>query len=393
MFKEFEGYIENRHQAVREWKAKTGKEVFGYFCCVAPEEMIYGADILPVRITGSSSPTGQVDDHIPRFGCPFVRSALDLALSGTYDYLDGVVIPHTCDLVGRMEYWWRTLASSRSPTIAGLEICPYVIYLNYPTKVDGKEAFRLYRTELGQLRQYLERKKRIVLSDDRLEKALQVYREHFSLMEKVHELRKEEPPLFSGYEAWEIEFSSLLMPKEEHSRILRNILERVQRPGGRERKTRLFLSGGAMDQENSLLYRIIEESGGQIVSEDISCHSSFHMKELPAELSPIDAIALRSLSVPCPRSTWSDPIPMKRWQWVKGKIEGWKVEGVIFFSLNYCDCRALEFPLFKERILQTFGIPVLFLDGDYTKEGLEQLRGKIETFVEMVRERDDFHGD
>ena len=142
-----------------------------------------------------------------------------------------------------------------------------------------------------------------------------------------------------------------------------------------------------MDQENSLLYRIIEESGGQVVAEDISYHTSFYIKEFSLEIPPLDAIALRSLAIPCPRSAVSDSIPMKRWQWVKKKIEGWNVQGVIFFNLNYCDCRALEFPLFKERILQTFGLPVLFLDGDYTKEGLEQLRGKIETFLEMIKDR------
>lgn len=387
MFEEFKRYIEDRHQAVKDWKAKTGKEVFGYFCCVAPEELIYAADILPVRITGSSSTRGHVDDHIPRYGCPFVRSALELAMSGTYDYLDGVVIPHTCDLVGRMEYWWRTLASRRSPTIAGLEICPYVIYLNYPTKVDGKEALRLYRIELRQLKQYLERRKRIILSEDRLKSTLEIYQEHFSLMEMVHRLRQEEPPLLSGYEAWEIEFSSLLMLKEEHTKVLKDIREKVSTRKRGEKKVRLFFSGGALDQENSLVYQMIEESGGQVVSEDVSCHTSFYLKAPFDAVSPLDAIALRSLSVPCPRSTMSHPIPIKRWQWIKEKIEGWKVQGVIFLSINYCDCRALEFPLFKERILQTFGIPVLFLDGDYTREGLEQLRGKIETFVEMIRDR------
>lgn len=386
MLEEFERYIEDRHQAVKQWKDRAGKDVFGYFCCVAPEEIIHAADILPIRITGSSSTEGHVDDHIPRYGCQFVRSAFDLAMSGVYDYLDGVVIPHTCDLVGRMEYWWRTLAAKRSPTIAGLEICPYVIYLNYPTKVDGEEALRLYRAELRQLRQYLERRKRIVLSDDRLKGTLEIYKEHFSLMERVHRLRKEEPPRFSGYEAWEIEFSSLFMPKEEHSKILKNVLGKIGSRKGGEKKVRLFFSGGAMDQENSLLYRIIEESGGQVVSEDVSCHTSFYLKEFPANLPPLDAIALRSLSVPCPRSTVSDPMPTKRWQWIKEKIEGWNVQGAILFYINYCDCRALEYPLFKERILQTFGIPVLFLDGDYTREGLEQLRGKIETFIEMIRD-------
>jgi benzoyl-CoA reductase/2-hydroxyglutaryl-CoA dehydratase subunit BcrC/BadD/HgdB len=30
------------------------------------------------------------------------------------------------------------------------------------------------------------------------------------------------------------------------------------------------------------------------------------------------------------------------------------------------------------------GLPSLFLEGDYTKEGIEQMRGRVEAFIEMI---------
>ena len=49
----FEAWLENRHELVKQWKDEKQKKVFGYFCCVAPEELLYAADILPMKITGS----------------------------------------------------------------------------------------------------------------------------------------------------------------------------------------------------------------------------------------------------------------------------------------------------------------------------------------------------
>jgi benzoyl-CoA reductase subunit C len=68
-------YAENRHEAVREWKQKTGKKVFGYFCCLTPEEIIYAADILPVRIAGTGEPLQQADMNIPPNSAPLPGAA------------------------------------------------------------------------------------------------------------------------------------------------------------------------------------------------------------------------------------------------------------------------------------------------------------------------------
>ena len=35
--------------AIEEWKA-NGKKVVGFFCSYVPEELLYAADILPVRM-------------------------------------------------------------------------------------------------------------------------------------------------------------------------------------------------------------------------------------------------------------------------------------------------------------------------------------------------------
>ncbi|MEE8472354.1 MAG: benzoyl-CoA reductase, partial [Dehalococcoidia bacterium] len=45
---EFQELSANRHQYARDWKARTGGKVLGYFCTYVPEELVYAAGVLPV---------------------------------------------------------------------------------------------------------------------------------------------------------------------------------------------------------------------------------------------------------------------------------------------------------------------------------------------------------
>jgi len=39
--------------------------------------------------------------------CPFLRSTVDLGLKGKYDFLDGVVMAHACEVAEKVAHIWR----------------------------------------------------------------------------------------------------------------------------------------------------------------------------------------------------------------------------------------------------------------------------------------------
>ena len=65
MIEEFQEWYQNRHDFARRWKEENpdGK-VLGYFCTYVPEEILYAANILPVRILGSHEPPA-LAEHVP----------------------------------------------------------------------------------------------------------------------------------------------------------------------------------------------------------------------------------------------------------------------------------------------------------------------------------------
>jgi benzoyl-CoA reductase subunit C len=65
MIEEFKQWYEDRHSYAKEWKKNNpdGK-VLGYFCTYVPEEILYAANVLPVRILGSHEPPNLVTPYM-----------------------------------------------------------------------------------------------------------------------------------------------------------------------------------------------------------------------------------------------------------------------------------------------------------------------------------------
>jgi benzoyl-CoA reductase subunit C len=380
-------YVENRHEAVREWKRKTGKKVYGYFCCLTPEEILFAADVLPVRITGTGEPLQQADLHVPPNSCPFARSCLDAGMRGLYDYLDGVVVPNSCDIIFNMEYFWKTLVPrpTKPALIAGADMKPYVHYINYPEKITGREVVPYYLDVLKIFKQGLERTLGRIITDEDLARSIHVYNEDKAQMRRMYEMRKADPPAVSGHEAWQMTYAGMLMPKDEHAALLKKTLDDLEsNPRKVPEGIRLYLSGSAMDGVNARIYQVIEESGGMVVSDDLCVGTRSFWHPLDPDLPPLEGIARRSLGTACPRSTVASPIPENRWAHILDTTRGFNVEGAIFYVLRCCDARLSEYPHLRDRLREELKIPVLYLEGDYTSSGVEQMRGNVEAFIEMI---------
>ena len=87
---------------------KEGKKVIGYLCLYPVIEMLTAFDLVPYRMFGDmKEPITKADTYMPSIVCPFLRSLLDFGLKGRYDFLDGVVMAHICDVGAQMHEMWN----------------------------------------------------------------------------------------------------------------------------------------------------------------------------------------------------------------------------------------------------------------------------------------------
>ena len=103
-----EEIYQDRAQRVKELKAE-GKKIIGYLHIYPVLEMLTALDLVPYSMFGDMrEPITKADAALPTIVCPFLRSLLDLGLKGKYEFLDGVVMAHMCEVGEKLAHVWRT---------------------------------------------------------------------------------------------------------------------------------------------------------------------------------------------------------------------------------------------------------------------------------------------
>lgn len=83
--------------SLKLWKER-GKKIIGFQCTYVPEEVIYAAGILPVRLTGGELRELELEKANALMyinTCSFIRSCIELVIGDHYKFLDGFVAGST----------------------------------------------------------------------------------------------------------------------------------------------------------------------------------------------------------------------------------------------------------------------------------------------------------
>lgn len=368
MIKEFKEYRLARHQNAKAWKEQNQGKVIGIFCCCVPEEIIYAAGMLPVRILGEREETSEADLHFPTNLCPYCKTCFDQALKGKYDYLDGLIIPNACNVIKAMYGFSKLLLKM-----------PYVRFLEVPQRISSS-GVEFFTEELGRFKESLEDFSGKKISKAALSHAIAVYNENRTLLGKVYELRRRSPSLISGSEVQEIVISSMLMPKEQHNKLLTKLLKQIEnRKDLPEERVRLFVSASVHGDTDFL--QLIEECGGNVVVDDMPMGARYFYGLVDTTGDPLHALADRYLNkIACPRKMQ----PAERLAFISQMMNEADVKGVIVHHMRACDPHLYEVPLLRE-MMEKQGLPILFFRSEGTKAEEEQQRTDIEAFIEMLQ--------
>ncbi|MDH5482265.1 MAG: 2-hydroxyacyl-CoA dehydratase family protein [Candidatus Bathyarchaeota archaeon] len=362
--------ISANNKFISEWK-RLKRPVLGYTCSYTPEEIISAGEILPIRILGSLEPPKLADVHVSTNVCSFAKSCFNNALKGEYSSLDGYVFSHSCDNQKKIYDLWR-----RYTTI------PKAYFINTPHSTN-ENSRRFFRDELEKFREWLMKSFKVEISEENLRSTIRTFNENRRLLRQVYDLRKGNPPLVLGSEALEIVLSSMMTPKEEHNKLLQVLLEEIDtREDVPKEGVRLLVSGSIMD--NSELLRLIESVGGSVVADDLCTGSRYFWDLVNEEEEPMTAITERYLhKIPSSFMYSSE----ERFRHTREMAKLFDVEGVLIFSLKFCDVHSFDAPLLAEELREEDGLPVLCLEWDHSLSGTAQLRTRIEAFIEMLEEQ------
>jgi len=368
IFETFRNMIDNRHEYAKTWKERTGNRIVGYFCTYVPEEILYAANTLPVRILGSHEPPTVTEPYIFAMYCHVCRDCLAQGLKGKFEYLDGIVEGQSCLHLRQAFNAWR------------LHIpVDYAYYIYVPHGIQTPRAAPYLKQELAKFKKSLEDWAGKPITSADLDKGINKMNRNRELMRKVSEYRKLSPPKISGLEAMEMVLASQVSDKEEHSKLLEQVLQAL--PNRKPRSNadiRLMIIGS--EDDDRVFMKNVEDLGATFVLDEHCTGTRYFWDDVSPQEDRLAAIAARYVNrVPCPSKDWPELTRIKH---VVNLAKEFNVQGALVMQNKFCDPHGIEIPPLREA-LKVIGVPTYPLEFDVTVPW-GQFRTRVEAFLETL---------
>jgi len=374
MFDQFKEWYENRHEYAKKWKERTGGKVIGTFCTYVPEEILYAADILPVRILGSHEPQDVSEPHIFAMFCPFCRDCLAQGLKGRFDYLDGITIAQSCLHIRQTFTSWD------------LHIpVDFKYYLPHPMNVQSPHAVAYLTEELKEFKKAIEEWIGKEITENDLNRGIEIMNTNRRLLQQVYELRKKPNPPLTGLEAMLMVVSSQMIDKREHNKALEELLKKLPSRSLDAQGERLMIVGS--EDDDTEFIAMVEDLGSRIVIDEHCTGTRYFYEEVNTNGDILTSIAERYVRrIPCPSKDWPK---RTRVDHIVRLAKEYNIQGAIVMQMKFCDPHELDTPAIKEALEKDVGVPTIFLEFDVTVP-IGQFKTRVEAFLEIIREEDLF---
>ena len=351
----------------------TKQEQIGWLCSYTPIELIVAAGFMPYRISGHVESPRAADTYMSPNMCQFVRSVVDNVAGGKYDDLRGVIFVNSCDPMRRLHDVWKRLRPDQFLYMVDLPVKQSIVDQEYFTK------------EVTKLKEALEEIAVRQITDEDLTRATQTL---LQAREVYHELLGGQggiPPLHSSILMREITERFFTTPIEPWIEEVKNVLakntgERKSRPVGGN--PRILLAGSP--SHDPAIVALIQESGMDVVYENTCTGSRFFDIFVDETGNPILDISSAYFNKPsCARMMQLSD----RTNFMIEKAKEFGVDGIIHFTLKFCDTYQYDVPELK-KILEITGLKVLSIEADCLSNNLGQLKTRFESFKEILQNKE-----
>ncbi|MFW3145281.1 MAG: double-cubane-cluster-containing anaerobic reductase [Thermoplasmatota archaeon] len=366
-----EGLYSTRKEELSAFKGKGGK-VVGIMCNFVPEELILAAGAVPVRLAfGYSDTILAAEEYLPRNFCPLLKSSFGTFLKNNplFTLCDVVIIPTSCDGKKKM----------------GELISPFkqVWVLEVPHCTNTTQGRDLWLREVKLLSKRLTKLTGRWITRPRLSKAITVVNRKRAMVRRLYETRKKDPSIwgrdallvtsisyFDDVQRWTLKTEELCAEVESRQPLVSADVPRI------------MITGSPLVAPTWKVPIIIEESGGIVVTDDLCTGTKGYWDPVERNFFASDqfiSIADRYLMNTCACFTPNTPREVR----LKHFVEDWRIDGVVYHVSQACHTYGMEQRRINQE-MERLSVPVLNIETDFSQEDVEQIRTRIEAFLELI---------
>lgn len=353
--------------AVREHA--QGRKVVGCAPYFVPFEMVDAAGMVPFELWGGGTSTDEASRYYPAFYCSVVTTIMQKAVDGTYDFLDGVILPTTCDPLRNLEENWK-FSPSPVPVFA----------LTQPANRKVPAAEMYYLEQMRLLQAYLEGISGIRITDKALRQSINKYNLQRQIMREFLHEANAHLDVITPRVRQAVIACSRIYPVEEHTNLVEELLgELAERPAYDFPGRKVVATGILIDSPQ--LLDTLHQQGLAIVGDDMPSASKRFEKDAPDNVDPFLSVARIWPKIEgC--SMLFDP-KKTRVDILLRMVEETGADGVLVDILKFCEEDEFDYPILKRRFEEA-GVPILYLETEQQAAMDEQAATRIQSFVEML---------
>ncbi|MHC1566597.1 MAG: 2-hydroxyacyl-CoA dehydratase subunit D [Candidatus Syntropharchaeia archaeon] len=369
----FLGAVSDPYRYLREWKDKNGKKIIGVFPMWIPEEIIHAVGIHPVVIWRSNELVTWGHSHVPPYDCGITRSFIDDAVKGKLDFMDGMVFSVR-----------QCLQAGEAPLIIERNVSPsYLKCLYLPPIYLGNATKKFLMRELENFKRDIEKFSGKKITEKDLRNSIEIYNRNRALLRKFYEIRRKKPGLLRARDVMAVVWSSMFVPKEEHSEHLERLISKLEGMEGKDDKIRVILVGCLCQTPQFDILDLIEDLGMTVVDDDIYVGSRYFANDVEVNGNPLESIAERYLKkIPfCPtKGDWET-------KWGEYAIEMMRknnAQGIISLLVKYCPPHMCYYPDFRAEMIKN-GVNEVMIEVEHETVSFENIKMRLQSFVETIR--------
>lgn len=373
----FEEFAEQKKQSfllVKECKDRH-IPVIGAYCSYFPRELATAMGAVPIGLCSSSEETVKIAETVlPKNVCPLIKSSYGFAISDRCPYFhfsDLVVGETTCDGKKKM---YEMMAEFKD-----------VFIMELPN-IQSDKGLRLWREEIIRLKDYLEDKFQVVITDDDVKAAIHQENRRREALKRLYEVMKLEPVPIMGMDLLNVLYGSKYrLDKdavvEELNLLKGRILEEYKKEPKKEKRPRILVTGCPIGGDTQKIVRAIEDNGGVVVAFE-NCTGAKVLDKLVDEEDPdiYGAIARKYFYIGCAIMTPND----NRIELLGRMIDEFHVDGVVEMILSGCHSVHMESISVRNFVSEEKHIPYTDVVTDYSPGDVGQLNTRMSAFIEML---------
>ena len=361
---------------------EAGRKVVGSYCIYSPGELALAAGAIPVSLCGTRQDAIPAAEAVlPRTLCPLIKSSYGFLLNDSCSYLaasDLVIADTTCDGKKKM---FELLGQAKN-----------LIVLQLPQNQDQKEALPYWTRQFHILAERLEKDLGAVITAENLRAAIRLMDRERLALKRVMDTAKHAPSPVTGMQLVELAFKTSFFPdKEKGIALLTEVAEELEALAARgeapaaKDAPRVLVTGVPVGMGSHKVIKLLDECGASVVCLD----NCIGYKKIRVNIDPapgdsrdelLAALAKRYLDIPC---SVMSPNPF-RYEALARLTKEFSAEAVVDLTWQGCHTYSVEAFSVKKFVAEELGLPSLHLETDYSTSDTEQLRVRLEAFLEMI---------